>query len=95
MVRVGGRFFLSNAGSGTLSAFQTAAGGQLLTPIGTTSTDPGTVDAASPASGRFLYVQTGSGGVLDEFALEAGGGLRPIGSVTVPGAVGGEGIVAP
>jgi len=31
---------------------------------------------------------------VDEFGVGAGGSLTPIGSVTVPGAVGGEGIVA-
>jgi hypothetical protein len=31
---------------------------------------------------------------VDEFIVQAGGSLTEIGSVTVPGAVGGEGIVA-
>ena len=94
IARVQDRFYVSNAGSGSLSAFKPEAGGQLLTPIGDTPTDPGTVDAAAPDSGRYLYVQTGAGGILDEFAVEPGGALSEIGSVTVPGAVGGEGIVA-
>jgi hypothetical protein len=62
--------------------------------LGATSTDPGTVDAAASRGGRFLYVQTGGNGIVDEFAVGAGGTLTQIGSVTVPGAVGGEGIVA-
>jgi hypothetical protein len=57
-----------------------------------TGTDPGTVDAASAAG--FLYVQTGGNGIVDEFAIGTGGSLTKIGSVTVPGAAGGEGIVA-
>jgi hypothetical protein len=32
---------------------------------------------------------------VDEFAIGTQGALSEIGSVTVPGAVGGEGIVAP
>jgi hypothetical protein len=32
--------------------------------------------------------------VVDEFKSTAGGKLVPLGKVTVPGAVGGEGIVA-
>jgi hypothetical protein len=52
------------------------------------------VDAAAAAGGRFLYVQTGGNGIVDEFAVGTGGSLTKIGAVTVPGAVGGEGIVA-
>jgi len=85
--------YASNAGSADVSGFSSAAGGQ-LTLLGATGTDPGTVDASSAAGGRFLYVQTGADGIVDEFSVGAGGSLTPIGSVTVPGAVGGEGIVA-
>ena len=49
---------------------------------------------ASGGDGRFVYVQTGKAGIVDEFAVVAGGALTPIGSVTVPGGVGGEGIAA-
>lgn len=93
IVNVGGVLFASNAGSSTLSRYQTAAPGA-LTPLGTTSTDPGTVDAAASADGRYLYAQTGVNGVVDEFAIGAHGSLTEIGSVTVPGAAGGEGIAA-
>jgi len=90
-----GRFYASNAGSGSLSAFKQEAGGQLLSLFETASTEPGTVDAATPVSGgRFLYVQTGLNGTVDEFSIGAGGALSPIGFVAVPGAIGGEGIVA-
>ncbi len=54
---------------------------------------PGTVDAAASPDGRFLYVQTGGNGIVDEFAVQATGSLTEVGSVTVPGAAGGEGIV--
>lgn len=87
---VGNAFFLSNAGSGTVSAF--GANGSSLTPLGNTSTNPGTVDSASV--GRFLYVQTGGEGVVDAFSVATGGKLTPLGKVTVPNAIGGEGIVA-
>ena len=50
------------------------------------------MDASSAAG--FLYVQTGGNGIVDEFAVGTGGSLTKIGSVTVPGAAGGEGIVA-
>jgi hypothetical protein len=61
--------------------------------LSTTGTDPGTVDAAAAPGGRFLYVQTGGNGIVDEFTVGSGT-LTEIGSVIVPGAVGGEGIVA-
>ena len=70
------------------------AGRGRIQPIGTTPTDPGTVDAAASRDGRFLYVQTGGQGILDEFAINRDGTLTRIGSAVVPNGVGGEGIVA-
>ena len=85
--------FASNAGSADVSGFTSSAGGQ-LSLLGATGTDPGTVDASAAAGGRFLYVQTGGDGIVDEFSVSGTGALTAIGSVTVPDAVGGEGIVA-
>jgi 6-phosphogluconolactonase (cycloisomerase 2 family) len=93
VVGVGGFFFASNTGSGSLSRFQEALDGS-LTLLGNTSTHGGTVDAAISPDGRFLYAQTGGEGLLDAFQIGPDGSLTAIGSVTVPGAVGGEGIVA-
>jgi 6-phosphogluconolactonase (cycloisomerase 2 family) len=89
----GGYLYASNAGSGTVSAFEGAPTGT-LTLLGATGTNPGTVDAAATPGGRFLYVQTGGNGIVDEFQVNGDGTLTALGSVTVPGAVGGEGIVA-
>ena len=86
-------FYASNAGSGSVSGYTVHHGGQ-LTALGNTSTNAGTVDAASTPYGRFLYVQAGGPGAVDEFAVGHGGSLTKIGSVTVAGAAGGEGIVA-
>jgi 6-phosphogluconolactonase (cycloisomerase 2 family) len=91
VVRAGDRFYTSNAGSATLSGFQ-GGGDGMLTALGNTATDPGTVDAAASPDGRFVYVQTGALGDVDGFRVNADGSLTPVGSVTVPGAVGGEGI---
>ena len=85
--------FASNAGSASESGYVSSSGGQ-LSLLGAATTDPGTVDASAAASGRFLYVQTGGNGIVDEFAVGSGASLTEIGAVTVPGAVGGEGIVA-
>ena len=60
----------------------------------TATTDAGTVDAAASSDGRFLYVQAGGPGNVDAFRINSDGSLTALGSVTVPGAAGGEGIVA-
>ncbi len=86
-----GYYYTSNAGSSTLTGFQGSSGG-LLTLLGNTGTHPGTIDSA--AVGDFLYVQGGLEGTVDEFRVTAGGSLEPLGSLIVPNAVGGEGIVA-
>ncbi len=93
VVRAGGRYYASNAGSASLTGFQEGARGQLLTAFGQTTTDAGTVDAVS--DGGFVYVQAGGPGKVDEYQIGSGGALTAIGSVTVPGGEGGEGIAAP
>ncbi|MFD9126575.1 lactonase family protein [Kitasatospora sp. NPDC059571] len=85
--------YASNAGSASVSGFRASESGR-LTALGNTTTDPGTVDASASPDGRYLYVQTGAHGVVDEFAVGRDGSLASLGSETVPGAVGGEGIVA-
>jgi 6-phosphogluconolactonase (cycloisomerase 2 family) len=88
-----GFFFASNAGGPSVSGYAVGGTGQ-LSLLGATSTHPGTVDASASDGGRYLYVQTGLNGVVDEFQVNADGSLTVIGSVTVAGAIGGEGIVA-
>jgi 6-phosphogluconolactonase (cycloisomerase 2 family) len=87
-----GFFYASNAGSGSLSDFSEFHGS--LSSPSTTTTDPGTVDSAVTPDGRYLYVQGGKNGTVDGFAVGATGSLTEISTVTVPNAVGGEGIVA-
>jgi 6-phosphogluconolactonase (cycloisomerase 2 family) len=93
IVRAGDRFYVSNAGSGTLTGYRDRGDGR-LEALGNTPTDGGTVDATVSGDGRHLYVQTGAHGIVDAFRIERDGALTAIGSVTVPGAVGGEGIAA-
>jgi 6-phosphogluconolactonase (cycloisomerase 2 family) len=88
-----GALFASNAGSANISGYTSAASGH-LTLLGQTATDPGTVDAAATPGGKFLYVQTGGNGIVDEFSVGSGGSLTSVGSVTVAGAAGGVGIAA-
>jgi 6-phosphogluconolactonase (cycloisomerase 2 family) len=89
-----GAYFASNAGSAKISSFAEQVFSGQLSLLGATPTDPGTVDAAPSTGGQFLYVQTGGTGTVDEFQVGPGGSLVAVGSVLVPGAVGGEGIVA-
>jgi 6-phosphogluconolactonase (cycloisomerase 2 family) len=93
VVRDGHLLFASNAGSANVSGYASSRTGA-LTLLGQTPTDPGTVDAAVAPGGRYLYVQAGGIVSLDEFRVSRAGSLTEIGSVTVPGAVGGEGISA-
>jgi Lactonase, 7-bladed beta-propeller len=91
VARDGSLFFASNAGSASLSGYSDSGAGSLQA-LGNTTAAAGTVDAAVSPDGRDLYVQGGAAGVVDEFAVHADGSLTQIGSVTVPGAVAGEGI---
>lgn len=85
--------FTGNTGANSTSGYQTSASGQ-LSLLGATHTDPGTVDGSASSNGQFLYVQTGGNGIVDEFQVNTNGTLTEIGSVTVVGAVGGQGIAA-
>lgn len=90
---IGNKVYASNAGSANLSRYTTSYSGA-LTSHGVTATDPGTVDAAASSDGRYLYAQTGAQGIVDAYRVQADGALTRTGSVTVPNAVGAEGIVA-
>jgi 6-phosphogluconolactonase (cycloisomerase 2 family) len=89
----GALLYASNAGSGTVTGFSDDGSGALQ-PLGNTATDAGTVDAAFSPGGRHLYVETGIAGIVDEFQVAPGGALTETGSVTVPDAIGAEGIAA-
>ncbi|HEY4278658.1 MAG TPA: beta-propeller fold lactonase family protein [Conexibacter sp.] len=93
IVVAGGHAYVSNTGSNNLTGFDVGADG-MAKSLGTTTTDGGTVDATASPDGRFVYVQTGARGIVDAFRVEPSGALHQLGSVTVPGAVGGEGIAA-
>lgn len=90
IVADGPLLFAGNAGSGTESVLFDRFGS--LSVLGTTPTDAGTVDAALSPDGGYLYVQTGGAGIVDAFRVGFAGSLTEVGSVTVPGGIGGEGI---
>jgi 6-phosphogluconolactonase (cycloisomerase 2 family) len=93
VARSGSFFYASNAASGSVSGFASGTGGG-VTLLGATPTDGGTVDASATPDGTFLYVQAGAHGIVDGYRINADGSLTAVGSVTVPDAAGGEGIVA-
>jgi 6-phosphogluconolactonase (cycloisomerase 2 family) len=89
-----GNWYVSNAGSATLTGVGAGRHG-VLSDLGRTATNPGTVDAAATPDGGYLYVQTGLNGVLDSFSVAGDGALTAIGTpITVVGGAGGEGIAA-
>ncbi|WP_030901340.1 lactonase family protein [Streptomyces sp. NRRL F-5126] len=92
VVRDGRFFYTGNAASGTISGFAQRHG--RLTHIGDTPSGAGTVDLAVSSDGTFLYAQVGTTGSVTGFRVHADGSLTDVGSVTVPNAVGGEGIAA-
>jgi 6-phosphogluconolactonase (cycloisomerase 2 family) len=88
-----GTLYASNAGSGTESTLATEPDGA-ITQLAVTPADAGTTDATVSSDGQYLYVQAGGPGNVDAYRIGPGGALTETGSVTVPGAVGGEGIAA-
>ncbi|QXE33723.1 lactonase family protein [Streptomyces sp. GMY02] len=92
VVRAGNRFYVSNAGSNTVSGFQQTREAHLRA-LGNTPTGTGTVDSAVTPDNHFLYVQTGGVGAVDGFRVNDDGSLTKISTTPVPDAVGGEGIV--
>jgi hypothetical protein len=88
----GKHLYVDSAGSAAVSIFDVTQQG--LVARGTLTTDGGTIDATISRDGRNLYVQTGATGKVDEYTIGADGSLTAIGSITVPGSVGGEGIAS-
>jgi hypothetical protein len=91
VIRDGKYAFTTNPGGPSVSSLALTANG-VPTLLGSTPTDAGTVDAAVSHDGRYLYVETGATGTLDEFAVHADGSLSAIGSTLVANAAGAEGI---
>ncbi|MFI6074156.1 lactonase family protein [Actinoplanes sp. NPDC051343] len=95
VIGVNGTFYLSNAGSATITAFRTGADGSLQN-LGTTSTaGAGTIDAAASADGSQLYAETGGGvDAIEQFRTGPDGKLTSVRSVAIPGGANAEGIAA-
>ncbi|WP_326835248.1 beta-propeller fold lactonase family protein [Amycolatopsis rhabdoformis] len=89
---VGDYAYAANAGSGTITTYSVGHG--RLDLIGQTPASAGTIDLTASSDGKFLYAQAGKDGEVDAFRIGRDGGLTSVGTVVVPDAVGGEGIVA-
>ncbi len=89
----GNYFYGANAGSKALTGYAIGSNG-VPTIVSTTPTDVGPIDMASSPDGRDLYVETGGSDLVDAFAVQPGGSLSFVGSVTpeLPGHSGLEGI---
>jgi 6-phosphogluconolactonase (cycloisomerase 2 family) len=96
IVRAGEAYYVSNTGSNNVSGYRIDAGGKptLIGPTGILATTAaGPIDMTTAAGGRFLYVQTGLAGTVEEFRVNADGSLTKLGAVTgLP--VGQEGIAS-
>ena len=84
ITRVRDFFYVSNTGSNNVSGYTIGANGQPAL-IGATgivaTTEAGTIDSAASGD-RFLYVETGIGGTVDEYSVDPDGTLTRIGTVT-------------
>jgi 6-phosphogluconolactonase (cycloisomerase 2 family) len=95
VIGVNGTLYLSNAGSGTISAFRTRADGSLQNLGATATHGQGTIDLAASADGRTLYAETGAGtDAVEAFRIGRDGGLTPVGSAAIPDGADSEGIAA-
>jgi 6-phosphogluconolactonase (cycloisomerase 2 family) len=96
IVTARGFFYVTNTGSDNVSGYRIDGSGRptLIGPTGVVATtEAGPIDMATAGGGRFLYVQTGTAGTVDEFRVDDDGTLTRLGNVAgLP--VGQEGIAA-
>jgi 6-phosphogluconolactonase (cycloisomerase 2 family) len=96
IVKAGEFYYVTNTGSNNVSGYRIDRDGRpsLIGPTGVVATtEQGPIDMTTAARGRFLYVQTGSAGTVDEFRVNGDGTLTKLGVVTgLP--VGQEGIAS-
>jgi len=84
ITRVRGYYYVSNTGSNTVSGYRLDRAGtpSLVTPTGVVAiTEAGPIDSAAAAD-RFLYVENGAAGTVDEFRVEVDGALTSLGAIT-------------
>jgi hypothetical protein len=82
ITRVDGHFYGSNAGSANVSQFDESPGGVPELVGVAASLGSGATDSAASPSGRYIYVEAGGIGTVDEFQVGSGGALTQVGSVS-------------
>jgi 6-phosphogluconolactonase (cycloisomerase 2 family) len=87
VIAADGSYYVANAGSNDLSEYTVAADGTpaLVAPVAAT-TGAEAEDLTASANGKYLYEEAGAAGALDEFRINPGGSLTPIGSIPGLGA---------
>jgi hypothetical protein len=79
---VDGSFYGSNAGSANLSQFgENSSGIPQLVGVAA-SLSSGATDSAASSDGRYIYVEAGGIGTVDEFQVNPGGALTQVGAVS-------------
>ena len=95
---VGGWYYVDNTGSADVSGYHVSGAGKvsLIAAKGgvAATTDAGPTDLAGSANDKYVYVEAGGAGAIDEFAITANGTLASLGSITGLSGTGIEGIVA-
>jgi 6-phosphogluconolactonase (cycloisomerase 2 family) len=84
IVKARGFYYVTNTGSNNVSGYRIDENGRptLIGPTGVVATtEQGPIDMATAAGGRFLYVQTGTAGTVDEFRVNDDGTLTRLGNV--------------
>jgi hypothetical protein len=78
----GNYFYGSHAGSANVSQFgETSIGTPTLVGVAA-STDSGATDSAIASETRYLYVESGGTGAVDEFRIGTNGSLSLVGRIT-------------
>ncbi|MGW4490302.1 lactonase family protein [Amycolatopsis sp. NPDC004368] len=85
--------FAANAGTSTISRYTDKGDGK-LGALGTVGTGAGPVDLTVTTDLRYLYAETSGAGGIDAFRINPDHTLTAVGTVSVPGTSGGEGIAS-
>ena len=78
-----GHFYGSNAGTANVSQFVVnSSGAPQLVGAATPTTGGGATDSTASSDGRFLYVEEGGAGTVDQFEVGSGGSLTQSGELS-------------
>jgi 6-phosphogluconolactonase (cycloisomerase 2 family) len=81
IIGVNGKFYVANAGSGSISGYTVDSTGRpsLIGATGVVGhTEAGAIDMAASGDGKFLYAESGGAGTVDVFATNTDGTLTKL-----------------